>query len=92
MEGYVEGIKRVCKKVPKKYVIFYQYVEKNSIGSFQLFLDRINRNERIFHRILLTAETRRTQRLLFYCFPLRGRKTITTSLTATSQFYENIYF
>ena len=36
--------------------------------------------ERVFDRRLFTAETQRTQRLLFYCFPLRGRKTIITNL------------
>jgi len=36
--------------------------------------------ERVFDRKLFTAEARRARRLLFYCFPLRGRKTIITSL------------
>jgi len=42
--------------------------------------------------IVFTAEPQRTLSLFFYCFPLRGRKTITASLTATSHFYSNNCF
>ena len=40
----------------------------------------------------LTAETRRTRRLLFYYFPLRGRKTIITSHMATQPSYPNLRY
>jgi hypothetical protein len=40
----------------------------------------------------LTAETRRARRLPFYWFPLRGRKTIITSLMATQPSYPNLRY